>query len=574
MKNTVVISLLFFVLSNGCLTSHVIAQKTVINPLNLSYRFRPETNELSRREAADPTMVVFKNEYFLFASKTGGYWYSSTLADWKLIETDQLPSEDYAPTAVVIGDAIYFMASNNTKCPIYKSTDPKSGKWELVCSTFPYAVTDPALFLDDDKRLYFYWGCSNKDPIMGVELDVANSFMPIGKPDSLIFANAAQYGWENPGDNNELIQQAPWIEGAWMTKHNGIYYLHYASPGTEFKSYADAVYVSDSPLSKFHLAENNPMAYKPAGFIDGIGHGSVFKDNYGNYWHIGTMSISVRHPFERRLGLHPVFFDTDNVMHSYTAFGDYPFVLPDKKVMSEADCKTPWMLLSYNKPVKASSQLADHPAGNAVNEDVRTYWSAKTGKKGEWLMVNLNVKCQVNAVQVNFAEQDVNLFGRQKNCSYKYLLEYSTDGKKWKTLSDKSTNILDTPHDYIQLAKPVTAFFIRITNLAIPDGKFAISGLRVFGKGEGNIPQKVTELKATRQPDKRIVDLKWKSVDNAVGYNINFGSKPDKLYLNYMVYGANTQTIRSLNTNSDYYFRIEAFNENGISEKLEIVHIE
>jgi hypothetical protein len=29
-----------------------------------------------------------------------------------------------------------------------------------------------------------------------------------------------------------------------------------------------------------------------------------------------------------------------------------------------------------------------------------------------------------------FAEQDVNLFGRQKNCSSKYLLEYSTDGKK------------------------------------------------------------------------------------------------------------------------------------------------
>jgi hypothetical protein len=68
--------------------------------------------------------------------------------------------------------------------------------------------------------------------------------------------------------------------------------------------------------------------------------------------------------------------------------------------------------------------------------------------------------------------------------------------------------------------------------------------------------------------------MKWKSVDNAVGYNISFGTKPGKLYLNYMAYGTNTQTIRSLSANSGYYFRIEAFNENGISEKSELVFVE
>ena len=30
---------------------------------------------------------------------------------------------------------------------------------------------DPDLFLDDDGRLYFYWGCSNVTPFGGVELD-------------------------------------------------------------------------------------------------------------------------------------------------------------------------------------------------------------------------------------------------------------------------------------------------------------------------------------------------------------------------------------------------------------------
>ena len=45
------------------------AQTTYCNPMNLSYRFRPDTP--SRREAADPMIVLFKNKYFLFASKSG-----------------------------------------------------------------------------------------------------------------------------------------------------------------------------------------------------------------------------------------------------------------------------------------------------------------------------------------------------------------------------------------------------------------------------------------------------------------------------------------------------------------------
>jgi len=35
-----------------------------------------------------------------------------------------------------------------------------------------------------------------------------------------------------------------WIEGPWVTMHQGKYYLQYAGPGTEYKSYADAVYLA------------------------------------------------------------------------------------------------------------------------------------------------------------------------------------------------------------------------------------------------------------------------------------------------------------------------------------------
>jgi hypothetical protein len=106
---------------------------------------------------------------------------------------------------------------------------------------------------------------------------------------------------------------APWIEGSWMTKHNGKYYLQYAGPGTEFKSYCDAVYVADKPLGPFkHWPNTTQSPIRPEGFIAGAGHSSTFQDKYGNYWHVSTMTISIKHMFERRLGLVPcTFFDKD-----------------------------------------------------------------------------------------------------------------------------------------------------------------------------------------------------------------------------------------------------------------------
>src|SRR5688572_27719239 len=85
---------------------------TICNPMNLSYRFCLDAP--SRREAADPTMVVFKGEYYLFASKSGGYFHSTDLVEWDLITTADLPLEDYAPTAVVMNDTLYFMASKTS----------------------------------------------------------------------------------------------------------------------------------------------------------------------------------------------------------------------------------------------------------------------------------------------------------------------------------------------------------------------------------------------------------------------------------------------------------------------------
>ena len=545
-------------------------QTTICNPMNLSYRFC--LDKPSRREAADPTLVFYKNEYYLFASKSGGYFHSTDLIRWDLITTNDLPLEDYAPTAVVMNDTLYFMASHVGSLTIYKTADPKSGKWEVANANFPIGMTDPNLFVDDDDHLYFYYGCSNVNPIYGVELNT-KTLNPIGKPVELFNSDKKNYGWERKGDYNDQ-EGNPYIEGSWMTKHEGKYYLQYAGPGTEFKSYSDGVYVSDEPLGPFKLAENNPASYKPEGFIAGAGHSSTFQDKYGNYWHISTMTISQKHMFERRLGLFPAFFDKDGVFYVYTGFGDIPFNIPRKKISGPEELFPDWMLLSYNKPVEVSSELPDHPKKYVVDENIRNYWSAKSGDKGEWISMDLQKEFTVNAIQIDYAENETKLFGRNPDIYCQYLLEYSDDNKNWKTLSDKTNNKTDVPHDYFELKKPVKARYIRLTNYRVPSGAFALAGLRVFGNGGGKAPSGVRNLKLSRLANDRcVVKLNWTKDTDAVGYNIRYGIAKDKLYENYQVFGVDSLTIRSLNRHQKYYFTIDAFNENCITKGRDIIEL-
>lgn len=559
-----VLSLLVAILFASCAEKPSIAKTelaTVCNPMNLSYRFRPDGE--SRREAADPTVIKFKGEYYLFASKSGGYWHSKDLAQWTFVLSNEIPVEDYAPTAIVLRDTIFMAISSKHNKKVYKSADPKSGKW-LAVDDLDFPVEDPCFYQDTNEKLYLYWGCSNVKPLYVSEIDV-NTFNVIGETKEVLHQNPAEYGWEVRGDYNTEYENAPWLEGCWMNKHNGKYYLQYSAPGTREKSYADGVYVADHPMGPFTLSEHNPFAYKPEGFACGAGHGSTIEDAYGNFWHLGTISISVKHKFERRIGFYPAFWDEDGIMYSTTKYGDYPIAIPNKKIESFDDIFPGWMLLSYNKKVSVSSTLEAYKASNINDENIRTYWAAATGNDSEWASIDLGEQYDVYAIQMNFAEQNTNLFGRLDGLRHQYVIEASNNNEDWAVIADKSKNDNDNSHEYIQLSEKLSYRYLRVRNIQVPDGNFAISGFRVFGKGSGNKPSAVSSLTALRnKEDRRAVNLKWSQSEHATGYNISYGSAKDKLYNNYLVYGDTAVTIRSLNSNQEYFFTIEAFNENGI----------
>ena len=546
---------------------------TYCNPLNLDYTYPFHNSHLGKsyRSGADPAVVEFRGEYYMFVTRSWGYWHSKDLLNWDFITPEKWYFEGCnAPAAHNYKDSVLYVCGNPSGAMSILYTDnPKRGDWKAVPSVL-HDLQDPALFIDDDERAYMYWGSSNRWPIRGKELDMKNKFLPIAKkPDSLLFLRPDIYGWERFGENH-TSDIKPFIEGAWMTKHNGKYYLQYAAPGTQFNVYGDGVYVGKSPLGPFEYAAHNPFCYKPGGFATGAGHGSTVCGPGGIYWHFGTIHLSINYKFERRLCMFPTFFDEDGAMYSDTYFGDYPHYSPDQvSRQTTSGGFRGWMLLSYGKPVKASSQLESYPVENVTDENLKTFWVAEKNDDKQWVEIDLEEVSDVYALQLNFFDyEETGFWGRMPNLRQRYLVEASVDGARWRVLVDYRNSFRDAPHNYIELDQPIEARYIRYRHHYVPGKNLAMGDIRVFGLGRGKKPATVKGFTVVREADERNARISWKAVKGAQGYNVLWGVALDKLYSSWMVYGDNSLDLRALTVGQKYYFAIEAFNENGISQRV------
>lgn len=546
---------------------------TYCNPLNLDYTYPFHNSHLGKsyRSGADPAVVEFRGEYYMFVTRSWGYWHSKDLLNWDFITPEKWYFEGCnAPAAHNYKDSVLYVCGNPSGAMSILYTDnPKRGDWKAVPSVL-HDLQDPALFIDDDERAYMYWGSSNRWPIRGKELDMKNKFLPIAKkPDSLLFLRPDIHGWERFGENH-TSDIKPFIEGAWMTKHNGKYYLQYAVPGTQFNVYGDGVYVGKSPLGPFQYAAHNPFCYKPGGFATGAGHGSTVCGPGGIYWHFGIIHLSINYKFERRLCMFPTFFDEDGVMYSDTYFGDYPHYSPDQvSRQTTSGGFRGWMLLSYGKPVKASSQLESYPVENVTDENLKTFWVAGKNDDKQWVEIDLEEVSDVYALQLNFFDyEETGFWGRMPNLRQRYLVEASVDGARWRVLVDYRNSFRDAPHNYIELDQPIEARYIRYRHHYVPGKNLAMGDIRVFGLGRGKKPATVKGFTVVREADERNARISWKAVKGAQGYNVLWGVALDKLYSSWMVYGDNSLDLRALTVGQKYYFAIEAFNENGISQRV------
>lgn len=602
----------FFCLCFGCLIATTALSQaqpqTYCNPMDIGYRYNFEQlNEgISYRSGADPVIINHKHEYYLFVTISGGWWHSKNLTNWQYVTPNKWPMEDMcAPAALSVRDTLYLFQSTFEQRPIFISTEPEKGKLQFYNRWLPrlpkdIGPWDPALFHDDaTDKWYMYWGSSNVYPLFGAELDKSRKLTYAGPEPSrayqaMFWLDPYQHGWERFGPNHADLMK-PFMEGAWMTKYNGKYYLQYAGPGTEYNVYGNGTYVGKSPLGPWEYAPYNPIAYKPGGFATGTGHGNTFQDNFGNYWNTGTTWIGVNWGMERRIVMHPAGFDQDDQMNVNTRFGDFPHWLPTRKTQQRDELFTGWMLLNYRKPVVASSTLtvantiaqrATFTGSQAVvdtvtadrvaDENPRTFWVAAHNKPGETLTTDLGTEADIRAVQVDYFDYQNNVFNSDSTVYTTFKILTSTDNKRWETVYDASREPRrDRACAYVELAKPTRARYVRYEHGYTAGPYLSINAFRVFGNALGKLPATPTGLMAKRQTDQRNADLSWAKVPGVVGYNLRWGIAKDKLYQTYQVWhdAPNKLELRALNVGVPYFVAIEAFNETGVSSLSDVVEI-
>jgi xylan 1,4-beta-xylosidase len=585
-------------------------QRTYANPLDIDYRYNFEQmNEgISYRTGADPALVNHKGAYYLFLTLADGYWRSSDLIHWSFVTPSRWPFGGIvAPAAISDGDRLILMPAMSFTRPgsILVSTAPETGKLDFLVRQLPVlpgaidkppeqmkpgevppGPWDPALFKDDNGQWYLYWGSSNVFPIYGQKIAFEGGKLIYQTHAEPMFAlDPAKHGWERFGQDEcgclpDGIPIDPYVEGAWMTKVGGKYYLQYAAPGTEYNVYANGSYVADRPLGPYTYAAWNPIAYKPGGFVVGAGHGSSFQDAHGNWWNTGTAWIGYNWKFERRVDMFPAKFEADGQYWASTRFGDFPHYVPTTNVDDPERLFTGWMLLSYRKSVAASSTRAGFGDAAITDEDPRTIWVAAANRPGEMLTIDLGKIDTVRALQVDFADYQSSRFADAADIYTEFTLQASVDGRNWQEIARTEPPRRDRPNAYFELAAPVRARFIRYVHGHVGAANLAINDIRVFGNADGAPPPRPVVVSSSRHADQRDATIRWAKVPGAVGYNIRFGIRPDRLTLTHQLWGDElggsamlTKDLRSLNVGVPYWAAIEAFNESGVSKLSRVVPV-
>ena len=315
-----------------------------------------------------------------------------------------------------------------------------------------------------------------------------------------LFGFNPMHAWERYGEMNEYPGVA-WIEGPWIIKRNGIYYLEYSASGTQWKTYAEGYYTATSPLGPYSYAPNNPLLRKTEGLVTGTAHGSIVKGPDNELWQFYTIVLS-NPPGGRRIGMDRVRFDKEGQM--YVTVTDTPQPVPMAKTSKDAPQIVPVTINKMNAMnalSTVSSEQPGYPAAYAVDSYSGTIWQPKADDLQPSITIELSPATRFDVVQF-FTVSSLRIlfngprrgFGMRSSASlpiYKYMLEVSNDGKTFKKVLDKTDNTKakDTIYDEFE---PTNCRFVRLTVTEWPkDSQLGIIDFTVFGYPEGAEPAAV-----------------------------------------------------------------------------------
>jgi hypothetical protein len=461
----------------------------------------------------DVTVVREGDLYYLFGTG-GGAWVSRDFIDWKYqpveVKGGRLP---VAPHVAKYNGAFYM--SGNT-APLYHAPailgpyevlgpwlNEKGEPWTGVSNGKPWTgAFDVDIFVDDDNKPYLYFPGRSTDGIYVAPLDPKNLNRFAAAPKHL-FGFDSSHLWERWGDKNEYANVA-WIEGPWVIKRNGTYYLEYSASGTQWITYASGVYTAKNPLGPFTYSPRNPLLRKTTGIVTGPGHGCIVKGPDGNWWVFYTIVLA-NPPGGRRLGMDPVGFDAQGNMF-VRGPSETPQWAPGVVTNPAHDGDSGSIPLSVGKARAMnqrgafSSQRPGHEAAYATDDSNGTWWEPAEDDTQPSLTIDLGSITQfeneqlftVDSARIEFLARG-GIGGRGATTAeppppghpaFRYKIEVSTDGKSYSVALDKSTNSATQYTEFDEIP-PVRCRYVRLTLTDWPriaNAPLGVVEFTVFGK--------------------------------------------------------------------------------------------
>jgi hypothetical protein len=423
------------------------------------------------RELADVTVLWEGGKWYMYPSVDMAWVSSDGGVTW---EHHPLNVRDigYAPTVVKHNGKYLLMAIDS---PLYTSDSPLGPFTAIGKIALPGNVArqiDPMLLSDDDGRLYYYWG-----NVFGIELDANNPTRSIGQPIRLMQFEPDKYPWQRCGDWNEDANNG-YIEGAWVIKQKGTYYLTYSAAGTEFSTYAVGCLTSKSPLGPFTHQKNNPIMRNTTGLVTGTGHGSFVEGPNGSLWSFYTLRAGVVHGWERRLGMDPAWIGDDGELLVSPA-SSTPMRLTGTAKGAEP---SGWVPLNQNRQSSASTTAANLTTRLAFDDDLRTWWQPDAGDKAPTLTSSLVANATADAVRIVWRDIGVNTRQGAVPGPFRYKVEMQTGANHWTTVIDRTASDEDLLIDYREIT-PIKATAARLTIVGAPTGITpGVAEFTVFGQ--------------------------------------------------------------------------------------------
>ncbi len=456
--------------------------------------------------SGDVTVIKEQGKYYMYCTG-GGAWVSDDMLNWTYHRVDNVP---VAPD-VIMYNGNFYMCGND--CPVYKADNPLGpftgiGEWKNTPGVEGgwNGAFDVDIFVDDNNRPYLYYPGRGVSGIFVVPLD-PNDISKFAGPVKHLFGFNKDHIWERYGEMNEYTDVA-WIEGPWLQKNKGTYYLQYSASGTQWKTYAEGYYTSKSPMGPFKYAPNNPLLRKTEGLVTGPAHGCIVEGPDGNLWQFYTIVLS-NPPGGRRIGMDRVIFDKNGNMS--VKVSDTPQWAPNTisditKGNSGSVPVTINKMRAMNALSKVSSEQPGREAAYALDNSSGTWWEPSPKDSMPTLTIELSPATRFDVVQL-FTIDAARImfksagrgFGRPAFSTqskpvpevYQYKIDISMDGKTFVPVLDQTQNTI-SKNTIFEEIPPIKCRFVRLIITNWPKtSPLGVLEFTVFGKPADSLPAAV-----------------------------------------------------------------------------------